>query len=88
MRGLAGLGGWEGVGMILSILPTCSGAANELSSAHSLAVGTVDRCVRLCIVLVKQSGLPGLAVKSEGMEVDENWREGVGARDEAKQTIL
>ncbi len=58
VRVSAGLGNWGGAGVIHSISPTCSGAAIELSSAHSLAAGTVDWRARLCIVLVGGAGWP------------------------------
>jgi hypothetical protein len=58
VRATAGLGDWGRAGMIPSISPTCSGAAMELSSACSLAAGTMDWCARLRVVLVGGAGWP------------------------------
>ncbi len=54
----AGLGDWEGAGVIPSPSPTCSGAAIEPSFARSPAVGKVDWCAHLRVVLVRGAGWP------------------------------
>ncbi len=47
---------WGGAGVLLSISPTCFGAAIEPSSARSPAAGTVDWRARLRVVLVGGAG--------------------------------
>ncbi len=79
----AGLGNWRGAEVIPFILPTCNRAAMKLSFAHSPAAGTVDWCAHLRIVLVGGAGWPCMEVKRRRMGMEENWREGVWARNRA-----